>query len=121
MGYIRWEYSKTDWWKKNVRLSKKEVSVIADLDFSKDDLAKFIKDKIKIYIGAFVKITQLTPDAKDYLMPAFTDVAKALGKKLSSTLVFGITDWWVKFSYTNKRITLVIRNNEICLQCPLFS
>ena len=74
---------------KDVRLNSKDISVINDMDISKDDIEKFIKDKVKLYINGFIKITQIKNQKyQQYFMKALSDITRSMGKKLSSTIVF---------------------------------
>jgi arginyl-tRNA---protein transferase len=79
--------------KKEYRLSSKQTLVIEDMDFSQNNLEKFVKDKVKLSInGADIKLVQFNKRSYEYFLGAFKDVVQGLGKKLVSSLVFAQKD-----------------------------
>lgn len=78
--------------KRETRLSGKNAQIPADLDYSGTNVEKFVKDKIKLDInGASVKLIQLNKQYQDHFTKAFKDLVTGLGRRLSTTFVYGFT------------------------------
>ena len=75
--------------KGETKISDKNAKTPEDMDFSATNVEKFVKDKVKLYINGPIRIIQLNKQYQPHYIGAFKDLVMTLGRRLSTSFVYG--------------------------------
>ena len=78
--------------KNKKRLSAEEKEVMEDMDFSQEDMEKYVKENVQIKVRGATKLQELGEISPKYYVKVFKELVMGLGKKLTKIFEFGIYD-----------------------------
>lgn len=74
------------------RLCSEEREVMEDMDFSREDTEKYVKDHVQISVRGATRLQELGEISPKYYVKVFKELVMGLGKKLTDIFEFGIYD-----------------------------